>query len=71
MYSSAPASLLGREQYVLVDEASGANNVRYWLTTHGFDRGDDAVVKAVLDKAKADRGPLTDAQIRQIIATAQ
>lgn len=70
VYSSVPAALFGREQDVLVDEASGANNVRYWLTTHGFDSADDAVVKAVLEKAKAGRGPLTDAQIRQIIATA-
>ncbi|MFE5797406.1 LeuA family protein [Streptomyces sp. NPDC056503] len=71
VYSSVPAALLGREQDVLIDEASGANNVRYWLITHGFDSGDDALVKAVLEKAKAGRGPLTDAQIRQIIATVQ
>ncbi|MFC7979731.1 LeuA family protein [Streptomyces cinereoruber] len=71
VYSSVPAALLGREQDVLIDEASGANNVRYWLTTRGFDSGEDALVKAVLEKAKAGRGPLTDAQIRQIIATVQ
>ncbi|MEU6460056.1 LeuA family protein [Streptomyces sp. NPDC047065] len=69
VYSSVPAALLGREQDVLVDEVSGANNVRYWLTTHGFDSTDDGHVKAILERAKSGRGPLTDAQMRQIIAT--
>lgn len=70
VYSSVPASYLGRQQEVLIDEASGTNNVRYWLTVHGYDSTDASFLKEILASAKANRGPLTDEQIRQIIATA-
>ncbi|GHF24719.1 hypothetical protein GCM10010218_01620 [Streptomyces mashuensis] len=71
VYSAVPAGLLGREQEVLVDEASGTNNVKYWLTVHGYDSENPTYLKKVLARAKASRGPLTDEQIRQIIATAE
>ncbi|MGH3622962.1 MAG: LeuA family protein [Sciscionella sp.] len=71
VYSSVPASLLGREQEVLVDAASGANNVKYWLTVHGYASDDATLIKKILEAAKADRAPLTDELIRQIIATAE
>lgn len=71
VYSSVPASYLGREQEVLVDEASGTNNVRYWLTVHGYDSADATFLKKILAAAKSHRGPLSDEQIRQIIATAE
>ncbi|MEJ8660439.1 MULTISPECIES: LeuA family protein [Streptomyces] len=71
VYSSVPASCLGREQEVLIDEASGANNVKYWLTLHGYDSANTTLIKNVLAKAKSSRGPLTDEQIRQIIANAE
>jgi 2-isopropylmalate synthase len=69
VYSGVPASLLGREQEVLIDSSSGANNVRYWLTINGFPRDDDDVIKKVLEAAKADREPLDDERIRSIIAS--
>ncbi|MFB4421407.1 LeuA family protein [Streptomyces sp. QL37] len=71
VYSSVPASYLGREQEVLIDEASGTNNVRYWLTVHGYDSTDASLLKKILAGAKSNRGPLTDEQIGQIIATAE
>lgn len=71
VYSSVPASYLGREQEVLIDEASGTNNVRYWLTVHGYDSTDASLLKTILAGAKSNRGPLTDEQIGQIIATAE
>ncbi|MBT2542775.1 hypothetical protein J7E99_19160 [Streptomyces sp. ISL-44] len=71
VYSSVPASFLGREQEVLIDEASGTNNVKYWLTVNGYDSSNPAYLKKVLAMAKSTRGPLTDEQIRQIIATAE
>ncbi|MFI5618569.1 LeuA family protein [Streptomyces sp. NPDC051567] len=71
VYSSVPASYLGREQEVLIDEASGANNVKYWLTVHGYDSDNTSFIKQVLEQAKSGRGPLTDEQIRQIIANAE
>ncbi|MYS86777.1 2-isopropylmalate synthase [Streptomyces sp. SID5474] len=71
VYSSVPASYLGREQEVLIDQASGTNNVRYWLTVHGYDSTDASLLKKILAGSKANRGPLTDEQIGRIIATAE
>lgn len=68
VYSGVPASLLGRQQEVLIDASSGANNVRYWLTANGFAH-DDEVIKRVLETAKADRNTLDDERIRSIIAS--
>lgn len=71
VYSSVPASVLGREQEVLIDSASGANNVRYWLTVHGYEAADPDVIKNVLGRAKSSNRPLPDELIRQIIASAK
>ncbi len=68
VYSSVPASLLGREQEVLIDASSGASNVRYWLTVHGHHSDDASVIKKVLATAKASKDPLTDEQITSIVA---
>jgi 2-isopropylmalate synthase len=69
VYSSVPASVLGREQEVLIDAASGANNVRYWLTVHGYEAAHPDVIKNVLDRAKSSKRPLTDELIREILAS--
>ena len=70
VYAGVPAGLLGREQEILIDAASGANNVKYWLTLHGHPTDDATLIKRVLERAKAGRAPLTDEEIGQIIATA-
>ena len=51
VYSGVPASLLGREQEVLIDPASGASNVRYWFAVNGGDPC-EAVIQKVLGTAK-------------------
>jgi 2-isopropylmalate synthase len=68
IYSSVPASLLGRGQEVLIDASSGANNVKYWLTINGYRKDNADAIKKVLIMAKAGHGPLSDDQIRRIIA---
>ena len=71
VYAGVPASLLGREQEILIDPASGASNVRYWLAVNGGDPGEavvQAVIQDVLDTAKRAGRPLTDEEIRQIVA---
>ncbi|HKS98917.1 MAG TPA: LeuA family protein [Rugosimonospora sp.] len=68
VYSGVPASLLGREQEVLVDPSSGASNVRYWFALHGGEP-DEAVVQDVLGTAKRAGRPLTDEEIRRVVAT--
>ena len=66
VYSGVPASLLGREQEVLIDPASGASNVRYWLAVNGGAPG-EAAVHHVLAAAKRAARPLTDEEIRRIV----
>ena len=71
VYAGVPASLLGREQEILIDPASGASNVRYWLAVNGGDPGEaviQAVIQDVLDTAKRAGRPLTDEEIRRIVA---
>jgi 2-isopropylmalate synthase len=67
VYSSIPASLLGREQEVLIDASSGTSNVRYWLSARGME-ADDAVIKEILATAKGGRRPLRDSEIEEILA---
>ena len=70
VYSGIPASLLGRGQEVLIDSASGASNVRYWFAINGGEPG-EALIQHVLDTAKQARRPLTDEEIRRIVAASQ
>ncbi|MFF4249223.1 LeuA family protein [Streptomyces sp. NPDC001822] len=70
VYAGVPAGLLGREQEVLVDAASGTSNVKYWLTVHGYPTDDSSLIKEVLERAKNSSAPLTDDEIGEIIATA-
>jgi 2-isopropylmalate synthase len=67
VYSSVPASLLGREQEVLIDASSGANNVKYWLLTNGYKCDNDDVIRRVLARAKEGRYPLTHEQIGRLV----
>jgi len=70
VYSGVPASLLGRDQEVVIDSASGASNVRYWFAVNGGEPG-EALIRHVLDTAKQARRPLTDEEIRRIVAANQ
>jgi len=67
VYSSVPASYLGREQEVLIDAVSGVSNVKYWLAVRGREAG-DAAIKAVLDAAKSRSVPLGNDEIGRILA---
>jgi 2-isopropylmalate synthase len=68
VYSGVPASLLGREQEVLIDGSSGASNVRYWLSVNGVNaRLDGDLVDSVLRTAKQAGRPLTDDEIRRVL----
>lgn len=71
VYAGVPAGLLGREQEVLIDAASGESNVKYWLTVHGYATDDAALIKRVLERAKTNPAPLTDEEIGQVLATGE
>ena len=65
VYSSVPASWLGREQMVEVGPISGASNVRLWLARHGH-ACDPEVVSRILARAKRAKGTLTDGELHAL-----
>lgn len=66
VYSSVPARIFGRRQEVLVDGSSGASNVKFWLTEHGYEPKPH-LVSHVLEAAKSANRPLTAQQIGNLI----
>lgn len=68
VYSSVPASLLGRRQEVVVGPMSGLSNVRYWLRQAGLPDS-QGLAEAVLEAAKQSDRNLSDNEIRHIVDT--
>lgn len=66
IYSSVPASLVGRKQQISVGPMSGKSNVLYWLREHGFDPTPERT-EAILEAAKHAEHVLCDEEIIQII----
>jgi 2-isopropylmalate synthase len=62
VYSSIPASLVGRHQEIEVGPMSGKSNVLFWLEQHGIPAS-DPVVDRVFAKAKESTTVLTEAEI--------
>jgi len=52
IYSSVPASVVGRRQVIEIGPMSGISNVKYWLKAHGHDPDDEALCQRIFDKAK-------------------
>jgi 2-isopropylmalate synthase len=68
IYSSVPASALGRCQEVLVDAASGASNVEFWLLERGYEPS-QTTIDRVLAVAKSSNRPLTAEEIEELVDT--
>lgn len=66
VYSSVPASVLGREQEIEVGPMSGLSNVGYWLEKHRVPL-DEALQKRILERAKQSNRALQDAEIWRIV----
>jgi 2-isopropylmalate synthase len=66
VYSSIPASLVGRVQEIEVGPMSGKSNVVYWLQSRGLTVTDD-VVERIFAKAKASATVLSDEEIRALM----
>ncbi len=62
VYSSVPASLVGREQEIEIGPMSGRSNVVYWLEKRGLT-ADAERVDRILATAKKAAGVLTDEEI--------
>jgi 2-isopropylmalate synthase len=67
VYSSVPASLVGRRQSIAVGPMSGKSNVEFWLQVHGVESSTERVA-SVLSAAKAASHVLTDQEITGALA---
>ena len=67
VYSAVPAGLFGREQEICVGAMSGASNVLHWLRAHGVPES-EALVRAILERAKSTSHILSEDEIREIVA---
>lgn len=70
VYSSIPASMVGREQEIEVGPMSGISNVRYWLDKRGYDAGNTALCKRIFTRAKNADRTLTEDEVLSIVRAA-
>ena len=68
VYSSVPAAELGLEQRIDISPVSGLSNVKYWLSTHGFDPENEAACKVLFDAAKRTDRVLSEDECRRLLA---
>jgi len=67
VYSGVPAEEFGKEQQIEIGFMSGMSNVKYWLELRGYP-AEDALCKAILDRAKGCAWTLTDQEILEVMA---
>ena len=66
IYSSVPASLVGREQVIEVGPMSGQSNVKYWLRRHGYDEDDQNLVQRIFAASKKTDHTLTREELEDL-----
>jgi isopropylmalate/homocitrate/citramalate synthase len=66
VYSSVPASLVGRRQSIAIGPMSGKSNVEFWLRGHGVESTTERVA-CVLDAAKTTSHVLSDVEIARAL----
>jgi len=67
VYSSVPAAELGLAQRIDISPVSGLSNVKYWLSTHGFDPENEDACKILFDAAKRTDRVLSEAECRRLL----
>ena len=65
IYSSVPASLVGREQVIEIGPMSGQSNVRHWLQKHGYD-DNESLVERIFDASKKTDHTLTEEELEDL-----
>ncbi|HSG47567.1 MAG TPA: hypothetical protein VLA43_07150, partial [Longimicrobiales bacterium] len=68
VYSSVPASLVGRRQIIEIGPMAGLSNVKYWLRTQGLDADDEALAGRIFDAAKKTDHTLTQSELLALVA---
>jgi len=67
VYSSIPASMVGRKQVIDVGPMSGISNVRHWLARQGYDSANHRLCRQIFDVAKQRDRTLDDAEMHRIV----
>ncbi len=65
VYSSVPASLVGRVQEIEVGPMSGESNVVFWLRERGIEPAPE-LVRAIFERAKGSKRVLEEAEVYEI-----
>ena len=66
IYSSVPASLVGREQVIEVGPMSGQSNVKHWLRRHGYNEDDQNLVQRIFTASKKTDHTLTEEELKHL-----
>lgn len=66
VYSGVPSDLFGLSQKIAIGPMSGKSNVEFWFEQRGLPRS-DALVDAILARAKSSRKLLSDAEVEAIV----
>lgn len=69
IYSSVPASMVGRRQIIEIGPMSGLSNVKYWLRENGHDPEDDELCDCIFQAAKQTDHTLTDGELEALCRT--
>ena len=66
VYSSIPASMVGRRQVIEIGPMSGLSNVKFWLREHGYDPDDAALCDRIFRAAKQTDHTLTEGELEAL-----
>jgi 2-isopropylmalate synthase len=66
IYSSVPASLVGREQVIEVGPMSGQSNIKHWLRRHGYNEDDQNLVQRIFTASKKTDHTLTEEELERL-----
>jgi 2-isopropylmalate synthase len=66
VYSSIPASMVGRRQVIEIGPMSGLSNVKYWLREHGYDPDDQDLCDRIFRAAKQTDHTLTEGELEAL-----
>ena len=67
IYSSVPASMVGRSQTIEIGPMSGLSNVKYWLRERGYDPEDEALTSRIFRAAKSTDHTLSEGELDALL----
>ena len=67
VYSSVPASMVGRRQEIEIGPMSGLSNVKYWLAKRGHDPDHEDMAARIFEKAKSADHTLSEAEVLAVV----